>query len=360
MKTYIFDTIERFKRYSQKLDVKTILCSKAWYVLNEDGDTENLIFQEDGYVLVSINGSAKKFTWNFIPQNQSLTIMHTDTDGTLLKPAFMDGKVLAFNKIGTKECMFLVDDSWSDSEKMLSLASMKKYLLDIENRAIAAELEVERKKKEEEEKRMRDILEQQRIEKERKLREEQKRKDAERIRLANIQQLELELQISKQTLKDSELTLKEIQESEWITFIKEDDEAGPDWLKEKREIAMGILFLCAFASFFAIIIWHMKVTNMESESSMLFAILMITSLLSDIIIYLLFYANEQKYNFRQYRKIYKKTMPKDFQKKYGFNSDLLENKILPLLHSYRNCKKYIENYPIYIAKLNKEIEKLMN
>jgi hypothetical protein len=120
-------------------------------VLNEDGDTENLIFQEDGYVLVSINGSAKKFTWNFIPQNQSLTIMHTDTDGTMLKPAFMDGKVLAFNKIGTKECMFLVDDSWSDNEKMLSLASMKKYLLDIENRAIAAELEVERKKKEEEE-----------------------------------------------------------------------------------------------------------------------------------------------------------------------------------------------------------------
>ena len=359
MKTYIFDTIERFKRYSQKLDVKTILCSKAWYVLNEDGDTENLIFQEDGYVLVSINGSAKKFTWNFIPQNQSLTIMHTDTDGTMLKPAFMDGKVLAFNKIGTKECMFLVDDSWSDNEKMLSLASMKEYLLDIENRAIAAELEVERKKKEEEEKRLRDILEQQRIEKERKLREEQKRKDAERIRLANIQQIERELQISKQTFKDSELTIKEIQESEWFIFLKEDDEAGPNWLEEKREIAMGILFLCAFSSFFATIIWHMTVTKMESEPSMLFAILMITSLLSDIIIYLLFYANEQKYNFRQYRKIYKKTMPKDFQKKHVFNSDLLENTILPLLHSYRNCKKYVENYPIYIAKLNKEIENLM-
>ena len=237
---------------------------------------------------------------------------------------------------------------------------MKEYLLNIENKAIAAEQEIERRKKEEEEKRLRDILEQQRIEKERKLREEQKRKDAERIRLANIQQIERELQISKQTFKDSELTIKEIQESEWITFIKEDDEAGPGWLEEKREIAMGILFLCAFSSFFATIIWHITVTKMESEPSMLFAILMITSLLSDIIIYLLFYANEQKYNFRQYRKIYKKTMPKDFQKKYVFNSDLLENKILPLLHSYRNCKKYIEDHPIYIAELNKKIEELMN
>ena len=63
MKTYLLDTIDRFKRFSQSLDVKTILCSKAWYVLNEDGDTENLIFQEDGIILVSVNGSTKKYIW---------------------------------------------------------------------------------------------------------------------------------------------------------------------------------------------------------------------------------------------------------------------------------------------------------
>jgi hypothetical protein len=67
MKTYLLDTIERFKRFSQQLDVKAILCSKAWYVLNENGDTENLIFQEDNIVLVSINGSLKKYTWQYIP-----------------------------------------------------------------------------------------------------------------------------------------------------------------------------------------------------------------------------------------------------------------------------------------------------
>lgn len=360
MKTYILGTIERFKRYSQQLDVKTVLCSKAWYVLNEDGDTENLIFQEDGSVLVSINGSTKKYTWNFIPQNQSLNIMHSETEGTMLRPAFMDGKILAFNKIGTKECMFLVDDFLNDSEKILSLEAMKKYLLDIENKAIAAEQEIERKKKEEEEKRMREILEQQRYEEERKLREEQKRKDKEKIRLANIQQIELEIQRSKQTFENSESTIEEIKKSEWITFFQEDDENRLDF-KEKRETAMGILFLCALLSFFAIIIFHLlKVTEIATEPSILFAILMTICLLTFIILYLLFYANEQKYNFRQYRKIYKKTMPKDFQKKHVFNSDLLENKILPLLHSYRNCKKYIEDYPIYIAKLNKEIEKLMN
>lgn len=139
MKTYLLDSIDRFKRYSQSLDVKTILCSKAWYVLNEDGDTENLVFQEDGTVLVSVNGSLKKYTWQYIPQNQSLNIMHTDTDGTMLKPAFLDGKVFAFQKTGTKECMFLIDDALDEQEKILTLDSIKTYLIECEQKAIEQE-----------------------------------------------------------------------------------------------------------------------------------------------------------------------------------------------------------------------------
>ena len=155
-------------------------------------------------------------------------------------------------------------------------------------------------------------------------------------------------------MKDNELNLKEIQDSEWFIFLKEDD-INRFAFKEKRETAMGILFLCALVSFFAIIILHLlKVTEIATEPSILFAILMTICLLTFIILYLLFYANEQKYNFRQYRRIYKKTMPKEFQKKHVFNNKLLKNEILPLLHSYRNCKKYIEDYPIYIAELNKK------
>lgn len=146
MKTYILDIIGRFKKYSQQLDVKTILCSKAWYVLNEDGDTENLVFQEDGSVLVSINGSTTKHSWQYIPQNNSLNIMHSEKEGTMLKPAFMDGKVLAFNKIGTKECMFLVDDSINENEKILSLDAVKKYLLRYEERENEREKRLHRRK----------------------------------------------------------------------------------------------------------------------------------------------------------------------------------------------------------------------
>lgn len=175
MKTYILDTVERVRRYSQSLDVKTILCSKAWYVLNEGGDAENLIFQPDGSILVSVNGSTRKYTWQYIPQNQSLNIMHSESEGTMLKPAFIDGTILAFNKIGTKECMFLIDDSIDESKKICSLDSVKKYLMKVEAEEIKKTKKIEAQKKEEEQQRLLILQEKNRIEEEGKVKEEQRR-----------------------------------------------------------------------------------------------------------------------------------------------------------------------------------------
>lgn len=195
MKTYLLDTIERFKRYSQSLDVKTILCSKAWYVLNEDGDTENLIFQEDGTVLVSVNGSLKKYTWQYIPQNQSLNIMHSDKEGTMLKPAFMDGKILAFNKTGTKECMFLVDDNLRDKEKLQSIDAVKKYLLAYEEHEIEQAKQLEQKRIDDE-KRMKQnrlLLIQQKQKEEKEKKRKQLLKEIEEKK-GQIEKIEQELQ----------------------------------------------------------------------------------------------------------------------------------------------------------------------
>ncbi len=176
MKTYLLDTIDRFKRYSQKLDVQTVLCSKAWYVLNEDGDTENLIFQPDGTVLVSVNGSIKKCTWQYIPQNRSISIMHTESEGTMLKATFIDGTVLAFNKSGTNECMFLIDNTLDNEHKMQSLEAVKKYLLFVEKKALDKQKHKEAKK----------------LKKAQKKEEEQKKaaEEAERMRRADEMQRE--------------------------------------------------------------------------------------------------------------------------------------------------------------------------
>lgn len=156
MKTYILDTIDRFKRYSQTLDVQTILCQKAWYVLNEDGDDEKLIFQKDGTIIVSINGTTKTYQWEYIPSMQSVHIKYSQSEGIMLKPAFLDGIILAFQKTGTNECMFLIDDSTEKTVKINTLSSVKNYLLQVEQEKIRKELaqkEAEQKQKEEAERR---------------------------------------------------------------------------------------------------------------------------------------------------------------------------------------------------------------
>lgn len=232
MKTYLLDTIERFKRYSQSLDVQTILCKKAWYVLNEDGDTENLVFQEDGTVLVSINGSTKKYTWQYIPQNQSLNIMHSETEGTMLKPAFMDGKILAFNKIGTQECMFLVDDNLKDKEKLQSIDAVKNHLLAYE------EHEIEKAKQ----------LEQKRI-------DEEKRREQERLLLIQQKQKEEKEAKRKHILDEIEDKKRQIKKIEWeLLNIQKDEywyEVFQRYIKEYgSKYEKRLRFRAGFRSFF--------------------------------------------------------------------------------------------------------------
>lgn len=46
MKTYLLDILNKYNRFSENLDVKTILCNKSWLVFNDTGNKELYIFQE--------------------------------------------------------------------------------------------------------------------------------------------------------------------------------------------------------------------------------------------------------------------------------------------------------------------------
>ena len=46
MKTFLLDSFNRYKRFSEELDVKTILCNKSWLIFNDSGDKELYVFQE--------------------------------------------------------------------------------------------------------------------------------------------------------------------------------------------------------------------------------------------------------------------------------------------------------------------------
>lgn len=114
MKTYLLDSLERFKRYSESLDAKTIICNKTWIVFNDNGIKETYIFQENGDLIISCNGLVTDGKWKYIPANKSLIISGND-QSYMLHPKFFDGIVFALLLDGTKEYSFMIDEANSDS-----------------------------------------------------------------------------------------------------------------------------------------------------------------------------------------------------------------------------------------------------
>ena len=71
MKTFLLDSFNRYKRFSEELDVRTILCNKPWLIFNDCGDKELYVFQEDGSLIASVNGNVTNAKWQYIPANKS-------------------------------------------------------------------------------------------------------------------------------------------------------------------------------------------------------------------------------------------------------------------------------------------------
>ena len=74
MKTYIFNAINRYKRFSENLEVQSAICNKSWWVFNDSGEKELYIFQEDGTLYITLNGKVTNGTWKYISANKSLII----------------------------------------------------------------------------------------------------------------------------------------------------------------------------------------------------------------------------------------------------------------------------------------------
>ncbi len=109
MKTYLFDTLNRYKRFSEKLDAKTILCNKSWLVFNDNGIKEVYIFNKDGSLIISVSGKVSNATWKYIPANKSIIITSGD-NSYMMNPAFVDGNILALQMDGTNEYAFLINE----------------------------------------------------------------------------------------------------------------------------------------------------------------------------------------------------------------------------------------------------------
>lgn len=110
MKTFLLDIADRFRRFDEQLDVKALLCNKSWQVFNDSGVKEIYIFQEDGSLIISLNGKVSRATWQYIPVNRSL-IINLDNESYMLHPFFQDENLFTLQLDGTREYSFLLNEA---------------------------------------------------------------------------------------------------------------------------------------------------------------------------------------------------------------------------------------------------------
>ena len=130
MKTYLFETLKRYKRFSESLDAKAVLSNKAWIVFNDEGEKQVYIFQEDGTVLITTNGIGSVKTWKYIPANKSILIKGDGNRFVMLRTAFVDENILAFQLDGTDRYAFMIDEKNKALFAPKTLEELNTYLVD--------------------------------------------------------------------------------------------------------------------------------------------------------------------------------------------------------------------------------------
>ena len=130
MKTYLLETLNRYKRFSESLDAKAVLSNKAWIVFNDEGEKQVYIFQEDGTVLITTNGIGSVKTWKYIPANKSILINGEDNSFVMLRTAFVDENILAFQLDGTDRYAFMIDENNKALFAPKTLEELHTYLVD--------------------------------------------------------------------------------------------------------------------------------------------------------------------------------------------------------------------------------------
>lgn len=109
MKTYLFNAINKYKKFSETLEVKKAICDKAWWVFNDSGEKELYIFQEDGTLYITLSGKVNNGTWQYIPANKSI-IITANNQSYMVHAAFMDDCLFAMQVDGTEQYAFLIDE----------------------------------------------------------------------------------------------------------------------------------------------------------------------------------------------------------------------------------------------------------
>jgi hypothetical protein len=143
MKQYLIHSVQRLMNYSKQLDAESSLYHKKWWIFNDEGDAEVLIFLPDNDVLISRSGVVTKGKWNLNANNSTL-LVDFSTISYLFEPAFIDDNLFALRPLGSQNnIVVMIDEANKANFRPKTLAELNQYfdekaqlLLDEENRIL--------------------------------------------------------------------------------------------------------------------------------------------------------------------------------------------------------------------------------
>ena len=194
MKTYILDSVNRLKRYSQSLDVKTSFCNRSWWAFNDTGEKTLYVLKEDGTLYVTVNGQGIKGSWDHLAANDTIIFNYGDRV-FMFHPEFKDDNILCLNLDGTESYAFLIDEAKKSEFAPQTLSQLAEYF-DKKEQAIARQKQLEIEKALEEERRKEEERKRE-LERERKAEEKKRREAAEREAYLNSPEYK-EMQLRKE------------------------------------------------------------------------------------------------------------------------------------------------------------------
>lgn len=210
MKTYLLSIPARLMQHSKVLDVKAVLCKNAWDTINDEGQTQVMIFHNDGSLIVSTNGNVTICEWRIEPLVGTIIISFKDHSD--MYNAMMVQNILVLAKDGSNEVISLVDRENRGIIPNRTVHELTAYF-DYQDKQIELQIEQEKQRK------------QIQI-------EQEKQKEWERIKL---------------------LSMKQRERTDLTTFCIENKEDICSKYREKNPPMIG--YVLGFVGGIALILW---------------------------------------------------------------------------------------------------------
>ncbi|MGM9803644.1 MAG: hypothetical protein ACI308_05650 [Muribaculaceae bacterium] len=108
MKTFAFDSIERFSRFSEIRNIKKMICNKQWAAFAEDAESELYTFMPNGTVMITHQGTSLKGSWSYNAKTKTLSLRGKQNEHRFTVTYF-DKAMMALRPEGDSQYSFLIN-----------------------------------------------------------------------------------------------------------------------------------------------------------------------------------------------------------------------------------------------------------